>query len=74
MIKTCQLDGQADEADYRYPYGCPIEPADGAAYPDLLAQMLGSPYSDGYKVAEPGDYRTESQLGPPVRSFLRVVA
>lgn len=67
-VEHCQLEG----ADKSYPYGCPEEPSDGRAYPDILQSMLGPPYSNDYRVAEPGDYEAvydayyEELLDPPV--------
>jgi hypothetical protein len=71
-IRICQRQGQPDASDFRYVYGCPVEPQDRSAYPDLLAEMLGSPYNDDYTVAESGDYRENPDLGPPGAHLNRV--
>ena len=52
-VASCPLEDEKGE----YPYGCPVEPANGSAYPDILQRMLGSPYSDNYTTLEPGDYK-----------------
>lgn len=72
-IRDCRL----GEGSYDYVYGCPAEPGDGPAYPDVLARMLGPDYAYGYWSAEDGDYRAAasdpgSTLGPPNDRFNRV--